>query len=406
VRLRRASACLAAALACALPGALVTASASLAQAPPTRGDAAIVVDARTGEVLHERNPDEVHAIASATKLMTALLTIERASPRDVFVAPAYRASPVESRINLRAGERMTVEDLLEALLLESANDAAVALAHGVSGSRAAFVEEMNARARELGLRGTSFANPIGLDDPANHSTARDLATLARRLLRHRLVARIVDQPRAVLETGVRRRVVANRNRLVRAHPFVNGVKTGHTRRAGYVLVGSASGRGAQVVSVVLREPSEAARDADTLSLLRWGVGQFRRVPVLRRRAELGRTDVRWYDREVALVPARGFALTVRRGERPRTRVDAPAELEGPLRRGARVGTVRVVHRGQTVATVPLVTAEAVPEAGRLRKLRESLGDGLISAALLVMVLLTMLVGLRFRAVRRTRRGGA
>jgi D-alanyl-D-alanine carboxypeptidase (penicillin-binding protein 5/6) len=265
---------------------------------------------------------------------------------------------------------------------------------------------MNARARELDLRETSYANPIGLDDPDNHSSARDLATLARELLRHPLAARIVDQPRALLESGQRRRIVANRNRLVRRHAFVDGVKTGHTRRAGYVLVGSATGRGARVVSVVLGEPSEAARDADTLALLRYGIDQFRRVPVVRQGRPLRSAAVAWHDRDVELVPARGIAVTVRRGERPRTVVAAPDELEGPLPRGARVGAVRVVHRGRTVATIPLVTAEAVPEAGTLRRVSESLGGPLTSVALLVMVFATMLVALRVRALRRRRRARA
>ena len=139
--------------------------------------------------------------------MTALLALEQAKPSDVFTAPAYNAMPAESRINLREGERMTVHDLLEALLLESANDAAETLAEGVSGSREAFVEEMNARAAELGLEHTSYANPIGLDEAGNYSSARDLAKLARVLLQRPRFARIVDMPEAELESGARPRVV-------------------------------------------------------------------------------------------------------------------------------------------------------------------------------------------------------
>ena len=177
---------------------------------------------------------------------------------------------------------MTVSDLLEALLLESANDAAVTLARGVSGSTRRFVAAMNRRARRLGLADTSYANPIGLDDPDGYSTARDLAALAARLMRNRRFARIVDTPAARLASGARPRVVENRNLLIASNPFVTGVKTGHTLRAGYVLVGAAgTRRTGRVVSVVLGEPSEAARDADTLALLRWGLTRFRRVEPLR-----------------------------------------------------------------------------------------------------------------------------
>ncbi len=208
-----------------------TAAAQEARAAPPdvrSADAAIVVDARNGEVMFAKRPRERHAIASTTKLMTALLALERASPSDVYAAPSYNALPVESKIDLATGERMAVRDLLEALLLESANDAAVSLAEGVSGSRDAFVTEMNARAGELGLDDTSYANPIGLDDPLNYSTAADLAALTVRLLRKPRFARIVDMPVAELETGARPRVIDNRNRLIAEHPWVSGVKTGHT----------------------------------------------------------------------------------------------------------------------------------------------------------------------------------
>ncbi len=217
------------------------ASALGATPPPAvpNAAAAIVVDGRNGEVMFAKRAGEQRPIASTTKLMTALLTLERTRPKEVFTAAAYDAAPVESQIGLAPGEQMTVADLLEALLLESANDAAVTLAEGVSGTREAFVADMNARAEELGLEDTSYANPIGFDDPLNHSTARDLAVLARELLARRRFARVVDLPLAELESGARPRVIDNRNTLVAAYPFVSGVKTGHTLGAGYVLVGSA-----------------------------------------------------------------------------------------------------------------------------------------------------------------------
>lgn len=330
-------------------------------APPIDADSAIVVNAESGEQLHAVDPDSRHSIASATKLMTALLTLERAEMDETFSAADYAAAPIESKINLRPGERMRVRDLLIALMLESANDAAATLAEGIAGSRARFVRLMNRRARQLGLSGTSYANPIGFDDPSNYSTARDLATLARRLMRDRRFAAIVDLPRAVLVSGARRRVIANRNRLVGRHPFVDGVKTGHTQRAGYVLVGAAHGNGAKVISVVLRAPSESARDADTLALLRWAVRQYHRVRALTARRPLKRVFVEGHEgMRVPLVVRRTVNYTLRRGERLRRRVVAPPVLEGPLRRGARAGVVEVLYLDRIVARVPLVTARTVP----------------------------------------------
>jgi serine-type D-Ala-D-Ala carboxypeptidase (penicillin-binding protein 5/6) len=392
--------------------AALAAAATLLSPPPAAGDettrrpdvsraeAAILVDAGSGDVLLEHDARERRAIASATKLMTALLLLERARPDERFAAPAYRALPAESKIGLRRGERMAVDDLLEALLLESANDAAVTVAAGVSGSRGRFVRDMNARASELGLDDTRFANPIGLDDPANYSSARDLARLAVTLMRKPRFASVVDLPAARLESGERPRTVVNRNRLVRRVPVVDGIKTGFTGEADYVLVGSATGAtGARVISVVLGEPSERARDADTLALLRYGLAQFRRVHVLRAGRPVARVAIKHRDDRAALVPSRGFTVTARRGERVEMRIGAPEELEGPLAAGERVGSVAVVRGGKVVRRVDLVTADAVPGAGTLRVIISVLGVPLTLLVLLGIVLAAMLAIMRVRGVR-------
>jgi D-alanyl-D-alanine carboxypeptidase (penicillin-binding protein 5/6) len=392
--------------------ALSTAAALLALAAPAAAqdrppgeeppgartaDAAIVVDARDGTVMFARRPDAERSIASTTKLMTALLALERAELNEVFTAPAYDAAPAESRINLREGERMTVEDLLEALLLESANDAAVALAENISGSREAFVEDMNERAEELELEHTSYANPIGLDEPGNYSSARDLAILTRTLLGNRRFARIVDMPEAQLESGARPRVVANRNDLVATYPWVSGVKTGYTLNAGNVLVGSATGRrGVRVISVVLGEPTEAARDADTLELLRWGLRRFSRVRVLDADRALARSDIEYRDETARLVPRRDVVLTMRDGQRLRRRVRAPDELDGPIAAGERVGSVTVFVDGEPMRRVALVTAAEVPGAGTLRVLLSVLGVPLTLLIALAILIAAILAILRFR----------
>ena len=398
--MRRAAAPTVAPLALALLAVALGGPAALAQTserppPVPSADAAIVVDGRDGEVMFAKNPDERHSIASTTKLMTALLTLEQARSREVFTAADYVAAPVESQIGLRPGERMTVRDLLEALLLESANDAAATLAEGVSGSVDAFVADMNQRADELGLDDTSYANPIGFDDPLNYSTAEDLAALSRQLLERPRFARIVDMPEARLESGARPRTIDNRNTLVATHPFVSGVKTGHTLGAGYVLIGSAKGGGgARVISVVLGEPDEAARDADTLKLLRWGIGQFRRARVLDDRRVMARADIEYRDERAALVPARDTFVTLRQGERVRRRVSAPDEVEGPLPAGERVGSITVYVDGERVRRVALVNAADVPEAGTARVLLSVLG-----VPLTVLLLLAILLGAALGASR-------
>ncbi len=391
----------------ALSGAPAASSASAREStdrPEIDAPAAILEDGRTGDVLLAKAPGERRPIASTTKLMTALLTLERTRPGEVFAAGGYRAAAVESQIGLEDGERMRVRDLLTALLLESANDAAATLATGISGSEGAFVGEMNRRARELGLRDTHYENPIGFDDRANYSSARDLAALARVLLRDRRFEAIVRRPRAVLKSGDRRRVVENRNRLVGRYPRIDGVKTGHTAGAGYVLVGSATGRGAQVVSVVLGAASEEARDVVSRALLTYGLDQFRRRTVLRAGRPMASAGVTGRSGEVTLTTPRDVVLTVRRGGgEVRTRVSAPDELEGPLAPGSRIGSIEVLYDDDVAKTVPLVTAGAVAEPGTVARVTSALRPPLTWIAVAAIVLASALAVFRIRSTTLARR---
>jgi D-alanyl-D-alanine carboxypeptidase (penicillin-binding protein 5/6) len=367
--------------------------------PRVSAPAAILVEPATGDVVFWRRARDQRAVASATKLMTALVTLERRRLGDELTAVPYRALAIESVIGLRGGERLTVADLLRGLLLASANDAAATLAARVGGSRRRFVALMNRRARRLGLRATRFANPVGLDDPDNHSSAEDLVKLTLILRRHAFFRRVTDLPRATLRSGDRSRTVLNRNLLVRRVAEVNGVKTGHTLRAGYVLVGSATRAGVTVVSAVLGARSESARDADTLALLRHGLRRYARVEPVRRGRRFASARLRFRDERMRLVAARGAMRTARRDERIVTRVvGAPAELDGPLPAGARVGTIEVRWRGRVVDRVALVTARAVPEASLLQRV-----DGVIGRALLVLVgAAVALASLQMALVRRRR----
>lgn len=360
--------------------------------------AAIVVDG-SGRPMLELHADRRRPIASTTKLMTALLVLERVPLDKTFTAPAYNALPAESKINLRRGERMKVRDLLTALLLESANDAAVALATGTSGSRESFVTQMNKRARSLGLKNTHYANPIGLDARGNYSSARDLTTLARRLLKDKRFAATVDRPVATLRSGSHVRVVHNRNQLIGRYRFVDGVKTGHTLGAGYVLVGAAHGHGGKVISAVLGEPSESARDEASLAMLRWGIDQFRRVTALTKGQVVLRARVAHHDDlRIPLVTTRRAVFTLRRGERLKTRVTAPNELEGPIPAGRRVGTVEVLFLGKPVRKLGLVTGAEVPATGIVTRVTDRLGPALTALALILVAIGGLLAVLRLRAV--------
>jgi serine-type D-Ala-D-Ala carboxypeptidase (penicillin-binding protein 5/6) len=386
---------------------LVAASppAAASPKPAVSAPSAIVVDATSGDVLYARAPNRERAIASTTKLMTALVTLEHEKLSKVLTTVTYHALPVESVIGLRGGEHMTVADLLRGLLLASANDAAATLAQRVGGSNRAFVALMNRRARELGLTHTHYANAIGLDALGNYSSAEDLVKLTLILRRNAFFRAVTDLPRATLRTGSHPRTIFNRNLFVRAVPEVNGVKTGHTSTAGYILVASASKNGITVISVVLDEPSEGARDQDSLALIRYGLGRYHRARPVRKGEAFASVKLAHRDERAQLVAARTVVHTARRGERLPVRVlDVPSELDGPLPAGSRVGTIEVRWRGRTIARVPLVTRRAIAEASVLQR-----GDDLVGRTLVVVILSALalaslqLLLLRRRAVGRRRR---
>jgi len=389
---------------------LLAAPSALAQspsgAPRLQGaKAAIVMEATTGDVLFAREADQRRQIASTTKLMTALVALERDDLDDVFSAADYDAAPAESQIGLRPGERMSVRDLLRATLLPSANDAAATLAVGTMGSIPRFVIEMNRRAVALGLRDTHFANPVGLDDPKNYSTAADLARLAIRLRRYEFFRRTVDLKGAVLRSGSMKRTVTNRNLLVRRIEAVDGVKTGYTRRAGNILIGSASRDGVTVVSVVLGEPSENARDTDSLALLRYGLDSYNARTVLPEGRVLGRIGLKYRGGDsVEVIAGDTVKRVLRSGTRTKVTVSGlPAEIDGPLPRGTRVGTATVWRGDALLARVPVVTARPVAEASLGTRLEDVLSRSQTIVALVALLVCSLpLLLLRRRALTRRR----
>jgi D-alanyl-D-alanine carboxypeptidase (penicillin-binding protein 5/6) len=379
-----------------------------AAAPPSvSAPSGIVIEASTGDIAWSRRPDEQRSFASTTKLMTALVALSRVGLGDVLTAAPYDPAPAETRIGLRPGERMRVADLLRALLLPSANDAAATLARGVAGSQRRFVALMNDRAKRLGLTHTHFTNAVGLDAPTHRSTARDLAHLALAARSVPFIARTADLPRARLRSGAVARTVVNRNPLIRAVPWVNGMKTGHTGRAGYVLIASGTRHGVTVVSVVLGAASEAARARDSINLLNYGISRYRRATPVRKGRVLTQVPLRFRDERVDLVAARSHSLVVRRGRQaPSVRlVGVPGELDGPLPRGARVATAEVRYGGRIVARVPLVTARAVDEAGIATRAEHFVTRPLVLIGILVL-LAAAVPYVAARRHRRPRRPGA
>jgi D-alanyl-D-alanine carboxypeptidase (penicillin-binding protein 5/6) len=378
VTARRAALALLTAL-CLLVAAPAARAAGSAPACPASvaAPSAIVIEVSSGEAGCAKDAEDRRPIASTTKLMTALLALERLKLGAKLQTSPYRPSAGESVIGLLPGERLTVRDLLHGLLVFSGNDAAMALAYGVSGSEGAFVRLMNRRARQLGLTETHYENPIGLDAAGNYSSAHDLVKLATVLRTNAFFRKTVDSPGVTLHSGSHVRRFLNRNDLVRRYPWVNGVKTGHTHLAGYVLVGSARRHGVQVVSAVLGTPDEGARDTQSMALLRAGLAAFRTiVPAREGRRVPGMSAVPIRYRPGAklrlVVGPNDVKAVVRRGHRDEVvlrPLDVPKQVTGPIRRGQVLGSAQIMRGGTRIATVPLVASEAVPVASVAQRTR-------------------------------------
>jgi serine-type D-Ala-D-Ala carboxypeptidase (penicillin-binding protein 5/6) len=345
----------------AVAAALVVAAPAAAGPPQVRAKAYLVENGATGEVLAGSRANARVPIASITKLMTVLVALEHAKLDDVVVAAPSAAAVGESTIGLRAGERISVHDLVEAALVQSANDAAWALAAYVGeGDVNAFVRMMNAKARAIGLRETHFIRPDGLDVSGHVSSARDVTLLARAAMRNPTIRSIVDDRNATISGGRR---LHTWNDLLGTFPGMIGVKTGHTAAAGWSQVAAVRGNGFILYATILGSPTRSQRNADLATLLRWGLSRYAAVPVVDSTREYARAEVGFGKEPVALVAPRSVVRSVRVDRSLRERVVASTAVELPVTKGQRLGEVRVYDRGRLVASSPLVASRAVAKPG-------------------------------------------
>ena len=344
------------------------------QAFDTAARAAIVIDHRTGQVLFEKNADERIPPASMSKLMTAYMIFDRLEhgglKLDDMIPISERAWKMGgSQMFLEVGERVKVEDLIRGIIVQSGNDACVAMAEAISGSEEAFAQAMTEKALELGLTGSSFMNSTGLDAPGHLMTVRDLATLARRIIadfpghyayyaEREFVYRDIRQP--------------NRNPLLQANvPGVDGMKTGYTELAGYGLVATAKRGERRVIAVLAGLGSMRERAQEGERVLEYGFREFQEYTLYTPGQPVIEADV-WMGAQpkVALITAEPVALTLSRAARKgmvvKLRYDNP--IAAPVDRGRRVGTLEVTAPDQPTASFPLSAAEAVPKAGVLGRI--------------------------------------
>jgi D-alanyl-D-alanine carboxypeptidase (penicillin-binding protein 5/6) len=361
----------AALFACATP-----ALAAVAPTPELSVTGASLYVAGAAKPLWSEDGNRELAIASTTKLMTALIVLQHVSDLNkVFTQGSWVDQPGDSQIGLEPGERMTVRDLLVALLLPSADDAAADLAYNIGhGSTARFVAMMNAEARRLGLDHTHYTTPSGLDTPGNYSSADDLVRLASYDMRYSAFFRhTVNLRSARITVGDDQMTVTNTDTLLGAVPWIHGIKTGHTLDAGYVLVSEGTQNGFTLTAAVLGTDSEAARNANALALLTYGFDEYRLVRPLRRGTTLGRVRVAYSSALATVVVGTSFSDVVPDSAHVVIKRRLPKQLSGPIAAGTVVGHARVLVSGKVVAEVPLRLRRRLPAVSTVTKVSQALG---------------------------------
>lgn len=340
--------------------------------PATQADfdlpcqAAILVDLGTGTVLYEKNADEQRAIASITKVMTLLLTFQaleagRVQLTDIVPVSEHAYGMGGSQIWLEPGEQLTLEEMLKAICISSANDAAVAVAEYIGGSEDAFVQQMNAEAARLGMTGTHFENACGLDETGHLSTARDVAVMSREMLLHH--TEIADYCTIWTDTlrGGETQLV-NTNKLLRSYQGITGLKTGTTGGAGVCISASAERDGLGLVAVILGAPSSKDRFDAARTLLDYGFANYqsltaelpadapKTLPVARGAEETVELN---YTAPGSFLAAKGDDAQLE------VRLALPESVEAPVAAGQQLGTVTVLRGGQTLAEYPVTAANDV-----------------------------------------------
>ncbi|WDD95475.1 D-alanyl-D-alanine carboxypeptidase [Burkholderia sp. FERM BP-3421] len=346
----------------------------------------VLVDASSNQILASGNADERIEPASLTKLMTAYLVFEALDAKKIsmeqIVTPSEAVRRVgrdESRMFIEANKPVSVHDLVYGMIIQSGNDAAIALAELVGGSEAQFINMMNTEAQRLGMKSTRFADVNGMPDPQHYTTANDLATLSTHLIR--------DFPDyynifSVKEFTYNKIKQPNRNRLLWIDPTVDGLKTGHTQAAGFCLIASAkrplpgaSEGNRRLVTVMMGEVKESDRVQDSMKMLNYGYSAFDAVRLYKAgqaietpRIYKGKSNTV----QVGVLKDQSITVPKGMGDKVKPEVDLNAPLIAPLAQGQQVGTVKLVADGKTLAQFPIVALEAVPEAGLLGRIWDSI----------------------------------
>ncbi|MFC5609030.1 D-alanyl-D-alanine carboxypeptidase family protein [Variovorax soli] len=343
-------------------------------APALAAKAWLLMDFDSGEVLASANPDEPLPPASLTKMMTSFL-VEQALrsgklKKDDLVTVSQnawcRGSSTESCMYLPLNGQATVIDILRGIIIQSGNDASKAIAEHMAGSEEGFAKLMNAEAQRLGMKNTHFVNATGLPALEHKASARDLAILARAIIRESSEYYPIYAERDFTYNKIKQ---GNRNALLYTDPTVDGLKTGHTNDAGFCLVTSSKRNGMRLITVILNTNSMQARADQTRTLLGWGFSNFEKATPIQANAVVATPKVSFGKADtVAAVLAEPWSVTVPRGQEVKTSVQIKPDLEAPVAKGAVIGKVVAESNGKPVGEAPLVAQAEVERSGWLLRI--------------------------------------
>lgn len=334
--------------------------------------AAIVMDMKSGRVLYEKNARVRRAIASTTKIMTALLAIENGNLNDTVTVSKRAARVSGSTIDLKQGQKLKLQELLYGLMLKSGNDAAITIAEHIGGSVEGFVEMMNRKAGEIGAKDTSFRSPHGLDMTDHYSTAYDLARITKYALENPTFSKIVGTESAY----VGMKMVHNTNELLGAYPGADGVKTGYTGQAGRCLVTSVTRNAWRIISVVLGSPTRSARARSSQTILDFAYDNYKPYTLIKAEQNMASLEViKGKEPIVSVQAVEQIRLPLSQDEVDslRTEVDLPEALTAPVDAGIEIGSIKYVVNDKVVAQTALKTSREVPRKNVFSYLGEIFG---------------------------------
>ena len=319
-------------------------------------ECAILIDGETGRVLYEKQAEEKSLIASTTKIMTALVICEQTDVLDRVKIPKEAVGIEGSSMYLKEGEVLTVQELLYGLMLQSGNDAAVALAIYCGGTVEGFTELMNDKAHRLGMTQSHFANPNGLDSPGNYSTARDMALLTAYAMQNPIFAQTVSTKTITIGE----RCLRNHNKLLWQLEGANGVKTGYTKAAGRILISSVTRMGRQLIAVTFNDPNDWQDHKD---LIEDGFSRFTVQKLIQKGQTLGQLELAGGQEEsVDLIAAEDFSYSLAQGERVTISLPEAGFAYAPVAEGEEAGFAHILVDGTAVAKVPLVYGKTIERA--------------------------------------------